>query len=164
MSLLRSTKPQIDSQVESTPVVEPTGVSEAPARQEPLPLIPIIKIQRASKSTDHSDASLGGAATPPAIETVLANDRQRISEQAANQGSDLVAVLPRSTNTLSEVAVVPVRIKKRKTALRKTRNVLVRKTFLKASLGRQLAVPTKEALRRQAKGEDVTIADITLLS
>ncbi|KAL9104481.1 MAG: hypothetical protein Q9163_000574 [Psora crenata] len=128
------------------------------------PVIPIIKIQRASKSSDHSDYSPREAPMPPTIDSVLAKNQQQVSDQTENQQVNLLAVIPQPTEALLETAVAPVKIRKRKIVLRKTRNVVARKTLLKMGLGRQLAMPTKEALRRLAKGEDVTVADISVVS
>lgn len=45
------------------------------------------------------------------------------------------------------------KVKKRSLYLRKARNLAARKTILKATLGRQLAIPTKQSLRQLANGE-----------
>ncbi|KAL9127299.1 MAG: hypothetical protein Q9217_003786 [Psora testacea] len=150
--------------IQRGPEREVTEVAKDPTKSEPPPIIPIIKIQRASKSSDHSEVPYQEVTARPTIDSVLRGDRQRISKHPANQGSNFMAVLPQPTDTLPEIAPIPIRVTKRKIALRKTRNAIARKTLLKMGLGRQLAIPTKEALRRQAKGEDVTVADILMVS
>ena len=64
---------------------------------------------------------------------------------------------PEHENTDSPLAAKP---KPRGTILPKLRNILVRKTYLKVTLGRRLASPIKEALRYQAQGLDTTIIEI----
>ena len=101
---------------------------------------------------------------PPTIDSILADEPQKTSERAVSQRSNMMPILPQPTDALPNNSVAPVRIRRRKIALCKTRNVIARKTILKMGLGRRLAIPTKEALRRMAKGEDVTVADFSVVS
>ena len=55
-----------------------------------------------------------------------------------------------------EVPKVP-KMKKRSKAVRQTRRIAGREMILKALLGRQLAKPTKQALKNLAKGEGVNL-------
>lgn len=56
-----------------------------------------------------------------------------------------------------------LKVKKRSLYLRKARNVAARETILKITLGRQLAVPTKQSLRQLANGESA-IAEFPVVS
>ena len=136
-----------------------------PENSEDSQTIPVIKVQAPSR--DHSEAGPSRPSVQPIISSVVQEEPEKTVEQVAEQiqkhESNLVAVLPRFTNADPETTISAVRVKRRKLALRKTRNVCARKFLLKASLGRQLAIPAKEALRRQARGEDVTIADIRVI-
>ena len=127
--------------------------------------IPTIKIQGPSRGA--SEAGPDENDLDSTVEHPLPDMRvmsfQEASQEARERGADMVAVIPHSTDATQPPACVPVKVKKRKTALRKARNLAARKIILKATLGRQLAVPTKEALRRLAKGEDVAITDITVV-
>ena len=89
------------------------------------PTIPVIQIQRPSKDPSEAGPSDSGVnttinrgSTQTPIEIDLA------VEVAETYGTDLVAVIPRATNTEPETRVAPVRIKRRKLALRKSRNAL----------------------------------------
>ena len=158
-----------DSNVQIKPVTNPLEGIQEPSNSEIPPTIPVIKIQGPSR--DHSEAGPNEPRPKPTIDSVLAEERKKpikslaeqAPEQARSHDTDLVAVLPQPTDLPAGTTIVPVRLRRRKLALRKTRNVLARKTMLKAGLGRQLAIPVKEALRRQAKGEDVTISDIKVI-
>ena len=55
-----------------------------------------------------------------------------------------------------EVPKVP-KMKKSSKAVRHTRRIAGRETILKVLLGRQLAKPTKQALKSLAKGENVNL-------
>jgi len=56
-----------------------------------------------------------------------------------------------------------LKVKRRSLCLRKARNLAARKTILKITLGRQLAVPTKQSLRQLANG-DSAIAEYPVVS
>ena len=58
-----------------------------------------------------------------------------------------------------EVPKVP-KMKKSSKAVRQTRRIAGRETILKLLLGRQLAKPTKQALKRLAKGENVNLDNL----
>lgn len=127
--------------------------------------IPTIKIQGPSRGA--SEAGPDEENLDSTSEHALPDRRvmsfEEASQAARERGTDMVAVVPHPTDATQPPACVPVQVKKRKTALRKARNLAARNIILKATLGRQLAVPTKEALRRLAKGEDVAITDITVV-
>ncbi|KAG8526935.1 uncharacterized protein KY384_008364 [Bacidia gigantensis] len=160
-------------------ITDPTKATQEPDRPEVPPMVPVIKIQRPSRepSGDAIEASPNDLCTCPSSDVpdtyvtdinAPASDQVRSDvaqalEIAEEHDTELVAVMPKSTNTGTNLSMKPVRIKKHKMALRKSRNAIARKTFLKAGLGRQLAMPTKDALRRLARGEDVTIADIKVI-
>ena len=127
--------------------------------------IPTIKIQGPSRGASEAgpdENNLDSTAEPPLPDRRVMSFEEA-SQEARDRGADMVAVIPHPTDATQPPACVPVKVKKRKTALRKARNLAARKIILKATLGRQLAVPTKEALRRLAKGEDVAITDITVV-
>ena len=146
------------------PATDLSKATNRPGDSDIPPVIPIIKIQRPSREpseTVPSDSVPTATNKRGAEETLIELDRA--IEGAGTNGTDLAAVIPRPTDTELETTLTPVRIKKRKIALRKARNAAARRQLLKATLGRQLAEPTKEALQRLAKGEDVTVADIKVL-
>lgn len=62
-----------------------------------------------------------------------------------------------------EVVHKALKVKRRSLYLRKARNLAARKTILKVTLGRQLAVPTKQSLRQLASGESA-IAGLPVVS
>ena len=162
-------KDNADDNIKFDPVTNPVEAVQEPNNSEVPPTIPIIKIQGPSR--DQSESGTNYQSAQPTIDSVLAEERKRTTEEEADRGVEqarsgnieLVAVLPQPTDTGAGTTIVPARLKKRKLALRKTRNALARKTMLKAGLGRQLAIPVKEALQRQANGEDVTMSDIKVI-
>ena len=130
-----------------------------------------------------SDSALSDVSGPRTIDEVLANQRRASSRQSIPTAGDLTKVppmpiadqqLPETQLPGIEVPGVPGvsesvlalprnrRVRKRSKALRKTRNIAARKTILQALLGRQLAEPTKQALRLLAKGEPVDIESLVV--
>ena len=85
------------------------------------------------------------------------------SQQARELDTNFVAVLRHPTIAESPPVAIPVKVKKRRLVLRKARNLAARRIVLKATLGRELAVPIKEALRRLAKGDCVRFTDISVI-
>lgn len=75
--------------------------------------------------------------------------------------ADVTHVIPDPLEGESEPCLPSV--KRRKLYLRKARNLAMRKTLLKAILGRQLADRTKPALERLAHGERVTPENSSVL-
>ena len=127
---------------------------------------PKITVQKPSES-DVSDIS-----TPRPIDDVLAEERL-VSTQSLPQpgGLNSVPAIPAPDWQLPdvqgpgvevprvsalEVPKVP-KMKKSSKAVRHTRRIAGRETVLKVLLGRQLAKPTKEALKSLAKGENVNL-------
>ena len=90
--------------------------------------------------------------------TFINND----SRNSANV--DLVVVIPRPTISSGDEVRASIKSKRRQRLLRKTRNALNRRTYLKATLGRSLATPVKDVLKRRAKGEDATVVEIQVVS
>ena len=155
-----------DLAIDLKPIADVPKAAEEPDDPEVPPTVPVIYIQVPSR--DHSEAGASKPNNQPAVDRVVQAQPKKtvneMAEQIQSHNTDLVAILPQFTNADPKATISAIRVKRRKLALRKTRNVCARKLLLKASLGRQLAIPTKEALQRQARGEDVTIADIGLIT
>ena len=99
---------------------------------------------------------------PRTIDEILANERAQSPSPKRSpvikKGADpaVKSVIPPGIDTPTGEGVHKlVKVKRRSLYLRKARNLAARKTFLKMSLGRQLAMPTKQALRQLAQGEAV---------
>lgn len=89
---------------------------------------------------------------------------QRPASSRASFPSESVSKNPQNPSPPeSSVGTVPrpSQVRKRKKYLNKVRNVAVRKTILKITLGRQLAGQTKPALKLLATGEAVTFDLVT---
>lgn len=137
---------------------------------EPLPL-PKIHVQH---PTDASEIRETRPKTPPPQETIdscLAEEHKAAFEAAKARitqdiAKDVAKIAERPTETAEEEAQVspPKELRPKKSAivLRKTRNAMVREFFLRGLLGRDFAEPTKRALRKRAKGEYVTIEDVSV--
>ena len=104
------------------------------------------------------------------IDEVLANECQKPAQETNPQRSQSTPDgTPIDGSPMQSMSLKPIawqapkdqKIRKRKLYLRKFRNAAARKTILKATLGRQLAIPTKEMLRLLADGENLTIPDIS---
>lgn len=103
------------------------------------------------------------------IDEVLANERQSLPQEIASQAAGLTQdgnlndAAPMQSMSLTPIAWQAPKdrvVKKRKLFLRKLRNAGARKIFLQLTLGRQLAVPTKQMLRLLANGENLTVPDL----
>ncbi|KAL2048428.1 hypothetical protein N7G274_000339 [Stereocaulon virgatum] len=160
---------------------EPTASAEPtiPVLTDPVPYYanPKIMVQRPS------DSAFSDVSDPRTIDEVLANERRASSRESIPTAGDLAKVppmpfpdrqlpetqtpgikVPGVPGVLESVPALPRnrRVRKRSKALRKTRNIAARKPILKALLGRQLAEPTKQALRLLAKGEPVSIESLVV--
>lgn len=103
------------------------------------------------------------------IDEILANERQSLHQGKISEiphstpNGNLVDETPMQSMALRPIAwqaPKDQKLPKRKLYLRKFRNVAARKTILKATLGRQLAIPTKQMLRLLANGENLTVPDM----
>lgn len=133
---------------------------------------PKITVQKPSES-DISDNS-----APRTIGEVLAGERLLSTEKSLPQPDGLSAVppIPAHDWQLPDVQVPGVEVpgvsvadipkapkmKKRTKAVRQTRRLAGREIVLKALLGRQLAKPTKQALKMLAQGENVNLDNLGL--
>lgn len=132
-----------------------------------------------------SSSSVSEVAAPRTIDEVLASERQAealttippIPAEAppapASRLPDVPSGIPEATGNLPKVPIaVPglpdaaktLKQKKRVLYKWKARNLAARKTILKATLGRQLAGPTKQALRSLAKGEPVALENLDVVA
>lgn len=102
------------------------------------------------------------------IDEILANERQSAPERGNSQlphatpDGNLIDEPPMQSMSLRPIAWQAPRdqkVHKRSLYLRKLRNAAARKTILKATLGRQLAVPTKQMLRLLANGENLRVPE-----
>ncbi len=106
----------------------------------------------------------------PTIDEVSTNERQSLSEARSSQPPhstldgnriDAPPIQSMSLRPIAWQASKAQKVGKRKLYLRKIRNAAARKTILKATLGRQLAIPTKQMLRLLADGENLTVPDLS---
>lgn len=144
-------------------------------------------MQQPSQASDLSEAF--PTETPlsaPTIDSVVSDAPQLPSQEDVGVENTLAGVSPKAVTSLIEqirdqapVEVLQVgvpgvevpqvglpgvsKVKKRNLAIRKTRNIVARKTFLAMLLGRQLAGPTKQALRLRAKGINGGAEDLVVL-
>lgn len=104
------------------------------------------------------------------IDDILASEPQSLPQESSpqppqsTQEGNLTDAPPMQSMSLKPIAWQAPKdqqVKKGKLFLRKIRNAAARKTILKATLGRQLAVPTKQMLRLLAKGENLTVPDLS---
>ena len=150
---LKEEKPRTPTSTPDQPVMDRISV---PADPIPYYAAPKIMVHRPSQS---SQSELSG---PRTIDEVLAKERNATaSEQhlpATEQPVEgpVDSIQPRYTDTPTGKGVNKlVRVRKRSLFLRKARNIAARNTVLKMTLGRQLATPTKQALRRLAHGDTI---------
>ena len=120
-------------------------------------------VHRPSQSSEEAPASR-------TIDEVLANERQSMPQERNSESSHTTPdATPMDESPMQTMSLKPIawqvpqdqKVKKGKLYLRKMRNVAARKTILKATLGRQLAIPTKQMLRLLANGENLTIPDVS---
>ena len=127
----------------------------------PLPP-PRITVQHPSEASE-----INGATAKTAVLRSTTEER-RMSHQQAREAvgreiaEEIARVSPRPTEIQDMNTARTLKPKKSAIALRKTRNACVRRTFLKMVLGRELAGPAKEALRKQARGEPISVGDLSV--
>ncbi|MCJ1299146.1 hypothetical protein MMC08_001937 [Hypocenomyce scalaris] len=146
---------EIPSQVKEISVAEISPlVEEFPPPLAPAPMTflppPKITIQRATEDIEPTEA------LPAATMAEILNELPSTSLPV-----DDANVLSDPLEGASAPVLPPLR--RRKLYLRKVRNLAMRKTVLKAVLGRQLAAQTKPALRMLAHGERLLPADLSVL-
>ena len=137
----------------------------APSNSVPYYATPKILVHRPSQS---SEAENPASRT---IDEVLANERQSLTQEGNDQlleesapDANMIDGPPMQSMSLAPIAwqtPQDQKVHKGKLYIRKLRNAAARKTILKATLGRQLAVPTKQMLRLLANGETVAIPDLS---
>lgn len=171
---LKEEAPATPATTPITPVMERISV---PTDSTPKHTTPKIMVHKPSGS---SQSGTSGART---IDEVLAYERRVSSPEALpsavppeslpaaelpdslpDTGSPSVSNRPSAIPQLTAVptgAAAPgeLKVKKSSLYLRKARNLAARKSILKITLGRKLAFPTKQALRKLAHGEDIIIDD-----
>ena len=136
----------------------------APSNSFPYYATPKIMIHKPSQSFD------AGNSASRTIDEVLASERQRLPQEKNSQPPfftpdvDPIEAPPMQSMFLKPIAwqaPKDQKTKKRKLYLRKLRNAAARNIILKATLGRQLAIPTKQMLRLLANGENLTVPDVS---
>ena len=155
---------------------------ESPATPSTTPIPPVVdRISPPSSSVPYyatpkimvhkpSQSSVSENSASRTIDELLANNRQSLPQATAlqapgsTQDGNLTDVAPMQSMSLTPIAWQAPEtkvLKRRKLYLRKIRNVAARKTILQLTLGRQLAIPTKEMLRLLANGENLTVPDLS---
>lgn len=133
-----------------------------PSTSVPYYATPKIMVQRPSQSSEEENPA------SRTIDEILANERQSVPEGGNSRlphptpDGNLIDEPPMQSMSLRPIAwqaPKDQKVRKRSLYLRKLRNATARKTILKATLGRQLAVPTKQMLRLLANGENLTIPE-----
>lgn len=172
-------EPQVsDGPLEEEAPAKPSATSippvmdriSAPSSSAPYYTTPKIMVHKPSWEAENSQPP--GAENPAqrTIDQVLANERQSQPQERnsqlphSTQEGNLTDAPPMQSMALRPIAWQAPKdqtVKKRKLYLRKFRNAAARKTILKATLGRQLAIPTKQMLRLLANGENLTIPDLS---
>ena len=158
---LKEEKPATPPTTPVPPVMDRISV---PSTSVPYYATPKIMIHRPSQSSQEETQS------PRTIDEVLAHERRSLPQANDSQPSqstpdaNLADEPPMQSMSLKPIAWQAPndkKVRKRKLYLRKFRNAAARKTILKATLGRQLAIPTKQMLRLLANGENLTIPDLS---
>ena len=136
-----------------------------PSNSVPYHATPKILIHKPSQS---SEAENPASRT---VDEVLANERRSLPQEGSDQpfeesvpDGNLIDGPPMQSMSLAPIAwqnPQDHKVHKRKLYIRKLRNAAARKTILKATLGRQLAVPTKQMLRLLANGGNVVVPDLS---
>lgn len=133
--------------------------------------IPQIIIQKPSEASDVGDTSHIEPSQPRTIHSVLANERRNsfkrqhpkdIDIAPIEQVVSIAPVSPRPEEWQDQLAAKELKMKKRGLFKAKMRNAFARRTFLEIALGRRLATPTKQALRRLAEGEAVSLENLSV--
>ncbi|KAF6240323.1 hypothetical protein HO173_001934 [Letharia columbiana] len=147
----------------TTPISSVMDRISGPSSSVPYYATPKIMVHRPSSSEAENPASR-------TIDEVLSTERQSLPQEGnsqpphSTQDGNLTDTPPMQSMSLRPIAwqaSEDQRVKKRKLYLRKFRNAVARKTILKATLGRQLAIPTKQMLRLLANGENMTVPDLS---
>ena len=146
-----------------TPVMDRISV---PSHSVPYYATPKIMIHEPSQSSEAENSNSNSTTS----DEVLANKRQTLPQETESQplhsapDGNPVAPAPMQSMSLRPItwqAPKDQKIQKRKLYLRKVRNAAARKTILKATLGRQLAIPTKQMLRLLACGESMPVPNLS---
>ena len=148
----------------TTPIPPVADRISHPSSSVPYYATPKIMVHKPSQSSESESPA------PRTIDEVLANDRQSLPQAEPLQASGFTQdgnqndAAPMQSMSLTPIAWQAPKtqvLKKRKLYLRKVRNAAARKTILQLTLGRQLAIPTKEMLRLLASGENLTVPDLS---
>lgn len=148
----------------TTPLPPVMDRISGPSSSFPYYATPKIMVHKPSQSSEGENPS------SRTIDEVLANERQSLPQESNSQAphsaqdSHVISSPPMQPMSLRPIAWQAPKdqeVKKSKLYLRKLRNAVARKTFLKITLGRQLAIPTKQMLRLLANGENVTVPDLS---
>lgn len=125
---------------------------------------PRITFQRATEDVEPREAiQLAAEDMEPGEAFPTATMAETLNEPpSTSYPAHVTNVLPDPLEGAAAPVLPP--LKKRKLYLRKARNLAVRKTVLKAMLGRQLADQTKQALRVLAHGERLLPDDLSTLN
>ena len=153
------------------PTTQDFAAPRKPNGPQGQPGLPMISIQKPSRETSEAgptnECSRNIKAEPKGDSTgaIKQNSSISVAETETDKSDALTAIpaqpaQPEPENIESPLAGKP---KPKGLVLPKIRNILVRKTYLKVTLGRRLASPIKEALRYQAQGLDTTIAEIQVV-
>ena len=157
------------SKIDSPIIVRDFGtpsLKDDTASLKKVPMLPTprIVIQRASDATDSSTLYNSPAAADsdkqlrgpyPSEESDESSRRSLGADPLASR----IAIPPERTPSQSHDTEDPpkAKVKKRKLAVRKSRNLVMRKHLLQLCLGRQLAEHAKPALRLLANGKDLNV-------
>ena len=150
-------------------MVDPRKSHEPPGVLEPLS-VPRIEVQTPTPAPSEAEPKLvhpkGARADPTATQVSNGASNEAVvgTGSRSEPSSDLVVVIPRPTQTQMEANESPARLKRRRKLLRRARNTLNRRAYLKVTLGRKLAFPVKDILRRSARDEDVDIVEIQVVA
>ena len=157
---LKEEKPATPTTTPIPPLMDRVSV---PSTSIPYYATPKIMVHKPSQSSEENPASR-------TIDEILANERQSMPRETDTQSSHSTPDAgPMNESPMQSMSLKPIawqapadqKVRKRKLYLRKIRNAAARKTILKATLGRQLAIPTKQMLRLLANGENLTIPDVS---
>ena len=148
----------------TTPIPHVVDEISGPSSSVPYYATPKIMVHKPSQS---SEAENPASRT---IDEVLANGRQSLPQERksptphSTQDANMADAPPMQTMSVRPTAwqaPEDQKVRKGKLYLRKFRNAAARKTILQVTLGRQLAIPTKQMLRLLANGENLTVPDLS---